>query len=236
MIAVECTVVDRILDPARAPLGHVLVPRRHDSPSGTFIVQSAAARLVTVDAAEAVAQTVERHVRTVRPTVVPPADRHPHAGRNAPRVTSEADAAMTEADEVTGNHRHGPEVDLPPQTESATDGAARQACAGTGEVAAAAIVVAEAEAEAAAAREDSARTPKTAATVPTMIDTERCVRVNKVNLLDSQKYPNCRTIPEHAFIVMYFLNNNNPLYSAKQIVLPVLSINLLKLIFFTSRD
>uniref|UniRef100_A0A8D8P5P8 (northern house mosquito) hypothetical protein n=1 Tax=Culex pipiens TaxID=7175 RepID=A0A8D8P5P8_CULPI len=167
---------------------------------------------------------------------------------NGPRGTNAVDAATIGADEeLTGNHRrwHGPpEVDRQlgaPPTGSATDGADRRVCASTGAAAAAAIVAAGAEAEAAVVREGSVlRTPKMAAMVPAT-DTERRRRRCDVILLDSQKYPNSRTIPKHAFIVMCSTSRTpttTPLYSAKQMVfnLNSLSINLLKLIFFTRRD
>uniref|UniRef100_A0A8D8KAF7 (northern house mosquito) hypothetical protein n=1 Tax=Culex pipiens TaxID=7175 RepID=A0A8D8KAF7_CULPI len=163
---------------------------------------------------------------------------------NGPRGTNAVDAATIGADEeLTGNHRrwHGPpEVDRQlgaPPTGSATDGADRRVCASTGAAAAAAIVAAGAEAEAAVVREGSVlRTPKMAAMVPAT-DTERRRRRCDVILLDSQKYPNSRTIPKHAFIVMCSTSRTpttTPLYSAKQQMvfnLNSLSINLLKLIF-----
>lgn len=244
-IAAECTAVGRTPAPGPARPGRALVPRRRASPSGTFTARSAAASPVTVDAAGVAARHVarRRHVQAAKRAAVPRADLRHHGAMSDPRGMNAADAATIEADEEPiGNHRrrHGPpEVDRQlgaPPNGSATDGADRRVCASTGAAAAAAIVAAGAGAAAAAVREGSVRTPKTAATGPA-IDTERRSRRRDVILLDSQKYPNSRTIPKHAFIVMCSTSQTpttTPLYSAKQMVfnLNSLSINLLKLIFY----
>lgn len=185
-----------VLSPGPAPArqDHAVDRAHHGSPSGTFTARSGAVPPGTAVVAGVAARTVDgQHARQV----VLPVDRHHRVemrndreridqGRNVAagmidrgivaEMRKDRGRSVVERTEVVQGMQHrlrGPEV-VPLRNQGSAMGEVdRRVCASTDEEVAAAIVAVGAEVVVAVVRDGSGRRmPRTAATVPTMIDTE----------------------------------------------------------------